>query len=276
MENRHYPSLDEYVDAVAAALRTEYQAIVERGLLLQIDAPDLAMERHTLFADRPLGEFLDVGRDSSSTAINGALDGIDPVAGAAARLLGQLRGSAHPRRRRSTTSCRCSTRRTSARSSCRWPTPATPTSTAASSATRCPTGMVLVAGVIDTTSNYVEHPEVVADRLAIVSPRRSAIPAGSSPAPTAASTRRPASATSPPRSCGRSSRPARRRRPRLRPPALNGRACGPTRPAGSLALAPPGATWHEPRTGPSVPLAALAVTALRADPAARPAVRMTG
>ena len=45
--------------AVADALRTEYRAIVDRGLLLQIDAPDLALERHTLFADRPLDEFLE-------------------------------------------------------------------------------------------------------------------------------------------------------------------------------------------------------------------------
>ena len=77
MENRHYPSLTEYVDAVAAALRTEYQAIVARGLLLQIDAPDLAMERHTLFADRPLGEFLSFV-ETVVAAINRSLDGIDP------------------------------------------------------------------------------------------------------------------------------------------------------------------------------------------------------
>ena len=45
MENRHYPNREDYVRAVAAALRTEYRAIVERGLLLQIDAPDLAMTK---------------------------------------------------------------------------------------------------------------------------------------------------------------------------------------------------------------------------------------
>jgi 5-methyltetrahydropteroyltriglutamate--homocysteine methyltransferase len=58
MQNAHYPSLEAYVDAVADALRTEYEAIVARGHVLQIDAPDLAMERHTLFADRPLDDFL--------------------------------------------------------------------------------------------------------------------------------------------------------------------------------------------------------------------------
>ena len=81
-----------------------------------------------------------------------------------------------------------------------------------------PDGMVLVAGVIDTTSNYVEHPEVVADRLIRVA-APSATRGGSSPAPTAASTRRPASATWPRRSSGRSCArcaPA----PTSRPPAV--------------------------------------------------------
>src|SRR2546423_165676 len=59
MENRHYPSTEEYVHALGRALAVEYRFIVDQGLLLQIDAPDLAMERHTSFADRPLGEFLD-------------------------------------------------------------------------------------------------------------------------------------------------------------------------------------------------------------------------
>src|SRR4051812_17044939 len=59
MQDQHYGSRDEYVRALGAALATEYRYIVDRGLLLQIDAPDLAMERHTLFADRPLDEFLD-------------------------------------------------------------------------------------------------------------------------------------------------------------------------------------------------------------------------
>jgi 5-methyltetrahydropteroyltriglutamate--homocysteine methyltransferase len=78
MENRHYPSMQDYVTAVASALSVEYRFIVERGLLLQIDAPDLALERHTLFADRPLTEFLDWVA-MVVDAINGALAGIDPA-----------------------------------------------------------------------------------------------------------------------------------------------------------------------------------------------------
>jgi 5-methyltetrahydropteroyltriglutamate--homocysteine methyltransferase len=163
MENQHYPTREDYVRAVAAALSVEYRTIVERGLLLQIDAPDLAMERHTLFADRPLGEFLD-WVSVVIDAINAALDGID-----ASRVLlhvcwGNYEGPhTHdvalddilPRlyearvgalvlsmaNARHAHEFQCFERRP------------------------LPDSMVLVTGVIDTTSNYVEHPEVVADRL---------------------------------------------------------------------------------------------------------------
>src|SRR5262249_11842524 len=57
MLNDHYPSLESYVDALVDALRVEYETIVGHGLILQIDAPDLAMERHTSYANRPLKDF---------------------------------------------------------------------------------------------------------------------------------------------------------------------------------------------------------------------------
>ena len=59
MLNEHYASYRDYVMAVAEALRVEYAAIASHGLVVQIDCPDLAMERHTSYADRPLAEFLD-------------------------------------------------------------------------------------------------------------------------------------------------------------------------------------------------------------------------
>jgi 5-methyltetrahydropteroyltriglutamate--homocysteine methyltransferase len=175
MENRHYASMEDYVLAVAGALRSEYQAIVGRGLLLQIDAPDLALERHTLFAERPLADFvgwveLVIG------AINGALSGIDPGRVRLHVCWGNYEGPhtldvaleeilpllyrakvgalvvsmANPRHAHE---YRCFERHP------------------------LPEDMVLVAGVIDTTSNYVEHPEVVADRVvrvaeAVGDPRR--------------------------------------------------------------------------------------------------------
>jgi 5-methyltetrahydropteroyltriglutamate--homocysteine methyltransferase len=175
MENRYYASLEEYVRAVAAALATEYHAIVERGLLLQIDAPDLALERHTMFADRPLADFL-AWVELVVDAINSALEGIDPANVRLHVCWGNYEGP-HTRdvafrdiqpllyearvgalviplaNARHAHEYRCFERRP------------------------LPDGMVLVAGMIDTTSNYVEHPEVVADRLirvadAVGDPRR--------------------------------------------------------------------------------------------------------
>src|SRR5689334_7610477 len=58
MQNDYYENLEAYVQAIAAALRTEYLAIARAGFILQIDAPDLALECHTLFQDKPLEEFL--------------------------------------------------------------------------------------------------------------------------------------------------------------------------------------------------------------------------
>ncbi|HEX3881672.1 MAG TPA: cobalamin-independent methionine synthase II family protein [Stellaceae bacterium] len=59
MKNEFYDTEDAYLDAVAAALKIEYEAIVKAGYLLQLDCPDLALERHLSYNDRPLGDFLD-------------------------------------------------------------------------------------------------------------------------------------------------------------------------------------------------------------------------
>lgn len=175
MQNQHYATQEAYVGAVAAAMATEYHRIAERGLLLQIDAPDLAMERHTLFGDRPLGEFLDWVA-LVVDAINGALAGIDPGRVRLHVCYGNYEGPhthdvdldeilpllyearvgalvVSMANARHEHEYRCFTRRP------------------------LPDRMVLVAGVIDTTTNYVEHPQVVADRIgrvagAVGDPRR--------------------------------------------------------------------------------------------------------
>ena len=175
MENRHYAGYEEYVAALADALRTEYEHIVAQGLVLQIDAPDLAMERHTSFADRPLEDFLRFV-DTNVAAINRALGGIQrervrlhvcwgnyeaphhldvPLEDVLPRLYAARVGAlvismANPRHAHEH---RCFER------------------------DPLPKDMLLVAGVIDPTTNYVEHPEVVADRIelaarAVGDPRR--------------------------------------------------------------------------------------------------------
>ncbi|MDH5748894.1 MAG: hypothetical protein OEY85_06250, partial [Rhodospirillales bacterium] len=58
-ENEHYDGMESYLAALSKALRVEYEAIVKSGFVLQLDCPDLAMERHMAFRDRPQSEFLE-------------------------------------------------------------------------------------------------------------------------------------------------------------------------------------------------------------------------
>jgi 5-methyltetrahydropteroyltriglutamate--homocysteine methyltransferase len=58
MKNEYYDSDDAYLAAVGEALQIEYETIVKNGFLLQLDCPDLALEGHLSFHGRPLGEFL--------------------------------------------------------------------------------------------------------------------------------------------------------------------------------------------------------------------------
>ena len=58
MKNEYYDSEEAYLDAVAVAIQVEYEAIVKGGFLLQLDCPDLALERHLTYNDRPVAEFL--------------------------------------------------------------------------------------------------------------------------------------------------------------------------------------------------------------------------
>ncbi len=58
MKNEHYPTEQAYLDDLGTALREEYEAIVDAGFLLQLDCPDLALERHLSYQDQPLGDFL--------------------------------------------------------------------------------------------------------------------------------------------------------------------------------------------------------------------------
>ena len=73
--NEHYASEEAYLAALAAALKVEYDAIVANGFLLQLDCPDLALERHVSYMDKPLGDFLEFV-ERVVAAINTALAGI--------------------------------------------------------------------------------------------------------------------------------------------------------------------------------------------------------
>ncbi|MBM3217970.1 MAG: cobalamin-independent methionine synthase II family protein [Candidatus Rokubacteria bacterium] len=160
----HYRSHERYVTALAREIKQEYALIHRRGFVLQVDCPDLAMERVRFFQHDPLERFQEMVK-LHVDAINQATEGIpadrirlhvcwgnydgphthDVPMEAVLPLLYRARGGAlsipfaNPRHAHEYKVLK------------RHP---------------LPDGMLLIPGVIDSTTNYVEHPEVVADRIA--------------------------------------------------------------------------------------------------------------
>jgi 5-methyltetrahydropteroyltriglutamate--homocysteine methyltransferase len=161
--NRYYPSHDAYLDALVTAMRPEYEAILDAGFDIQFDCPDLAMSSHTGYQDKSEDEFLKIAA-ANVEALNAATQGlprermrmhlcwgnyegphdhdiplekiIDIVL--AARPSTILFESANPCHEHEWTVWRDS---------------------------RIPDDKILAPGVIDTCSNYVEHPQLIAQRL---------------------------------------------------------------------------------------------------------------
>src|SRR5262249_42053127 len=73
--NRYYPTEEAYLYALADAMREEYRAIADAGLIVQIDAPDHAMDRHVSYKDRTVEEFRKA-QTIRVEALNHALEGI--------------------------------------------------------------------------------------------------------------------------------------------------------------------------------------------------------
>jgi 5-methyltetrahydropteroyltriglutamate--homocysteine methyltransferase len=163
MLNAHYSSHEAYVLAIAREIRKEYEFIAAEGFILQLDAPDLAMERTMLYQDRSTREFLDMVA-LHVEALNQATDGIPrqkirlhccwgnwdgphvddvPLRELLpllyeARVGGLSIEFANPRHQHEYAAFRDAP---------------------------LPPEFVLLPGVIDSTTNYVEHPEVVANRI---------------------------------------------------------------------------------------------------------------
>ena len=163
MLDAFYGSHERYIRALAREMRKEYELIVARGFVLQLDCPDLAMERVRFFQDEPMDRFLDAVA-LHIDAINEAVAAIPPDRVRLHLCWGNYDGPhthdvplepllpviyrakvgalslplASPRHQHELKAFR------------RHPLPA---------------GMLFVPGVIDSTTNVVEHPEVVADRI---------------------------------------------------------------------------------------------------------------
>ena len=161
--NDFYRSQDDYLAALAEALRVEYEAIVAEGVILQIDAPDLAMGRHTMYRDRSLEEFERLAARHIEI-LNYALRNVPadrvrmhvcwgnyegphhhdvpmerllPIV-LAAKPQGLLFEAANPRHAHE------------------W---------VVFESAKLPEDKVLIPGVLATTTNYVEHPQLVAERI---------------------------------------------------------------------------------------------------------------
>ena len=163
MATTHYESRSRYLYALADALRVEYRSIAAAGLLLQVDCPDLAMDRHAEFADAPI----DVFRRQISEhveVVNHALRGIDPAQVRVHVCWGNYPGPHHldvPLEEIVDIVYRLeaagiSIEAANPRHAHEW---------TVFKDHPLPDGRYLIPGVIDTNSTYVEHPRVVAQRL---------------------------------------------------------------------------------------------------------------
>ena len=163
LPNTYYRSHEDYIAAIAEAMREEYAAIAAAGFVLQIDCPDLAMSRHTAFQDLSEPEFLKRAAFHAE-ALNHALGNIPPSMVrihvcwgnyegphthdiALAKIIKIVLGvkaqaialeAANPRHAHEWTV---------------W------------QEFKLPDDKLLLPGVIDTSTNYVEHPSLVAERI---------------------------------------------------------------------------------------------------------------
>jgi 5-methyltetrahydropteroyltriglutamate--homocysteine methyltransferase len=161
--NRYYPSHEAYVEAIAAAMRPEYEAIVAAGFVLQLDCPDLAMAHHTSFQDLSEADFL----KRAAFHVEVLNDALRNVPAASCRIhicWGNYEGphdhdidfakvapilvKAKP--------MALVVEAANPRHAHEW---------AVWREVRLPDDKILIPGVIDTSTNYVEHPELVAERL---------------------------------------------------------------------------------------------------------------
>lgn len=161
--NRFYPSHTAYLEAVAEAMRPEYVAIVEAGLLLQIDCPDLAASRHTMFLDlddaafvRQVGVHVEI--------LNHALRGLP----AERMRLHVCWGNTESPHHRDIELRKILPEILKVRPQALLIEAANPRHAhewAVFADIALPDDKILVPGVIDTTTNFVEHPDLVAERL---------------------------------------------------------------------------------------------------------------
>ena len=161
--NEHYPSHEAYLFAIAEAMRHEYEAVARAGFVLQVDCPDLGMGRHIQFADLSLEAFRATAR-LHVEALNHALANVPPDQARLHLCWGNYEGPHHHdvaladiidiafAARPSALSFEAS----NPRHAHEW---------RVFEHVRLPDGKVLIPGVLDSTTNFIEHPDLVAERI---------------------------------------------------------------------------------------------------------------
>lgn len=163
LNNRYYPSEEEYLYALADVMKREYGAIVSAGFVLQVDCPDLAMGWNTQFADLSLGEFQKVVA-LHVEVLNYALADLPPEQLRMHLCWGNNEGPHH--------------RDVALKDIIGLVLQARPTAISFVGANprhehewkvwkevKLPDEKVIIPGVIDSTTNFIEHPELVAERI---------------------------------------------------------------------------------------------------------------
>ena len=165
LQNQHYATREAYLAALADAMKAEYETIVGAGLDLQLDCPDLALSRHMLFADLSDDEFLAVAT-MHVEALNHALRDIDPARVRVHICWGNYEGPhVCDIDMDKVFGTLMSTRARYVLFETSNPRHAHEWTVFRDRAGEIPDDKILVPGVVDTTTNFVEHPELVAQRI---------------------------------------------------------------------------------------------------------------
>jgi 5-methyltetrahydropteroyltriglutamate--homocysteine methyltransferase len=163
LRNAYYPTHEAYIEAVAEAMGEEYQAIAGAGFVLQIDCPDVAMSRHTGFQDLTEAEFLKRAAFHVE-ALNHALRGVPADMVRLHVCWGNYEGP-HTHDIDLVKIVDILLRANAQAISLEAANPRHDHEWAVWKEVRLPDDKILLPGMIDTSTNYVEHPELVAQRI---------------------------------------------------------------------------------------------------------------
>ena len=165
LQNDYYPTRDAYLAALADAMKDEYETIVASGLDLQLDCPDLALSRHMLFSDLSDSEFIKIA-ESHMEALNHALSNVPEEKVRIHICWGNYEGP-HccdiDMNKVFGTLMKAKARYTLFETSN--PRHAHEWTVFRDRKSEIPDTKILVPGVVDTTTNFIEHPELVAERI---------------------------------------------------------------------------------------------------------------